>query len=127
MRSYFLRIPMVESQFGMSPRGVVLKQMEIGPMMNFVYLIGCSETREAAVVDPAWDVWTVLRIAQESDLKVNRVLVTHGHPDHINGLGELLEATDAAVYMSVDEIDYMKELAARLSLRLEYITRRYGL
>ena len=126
MRSYFLRIPMVESQFDMSPPGVVLKQMEIGPMMNFIYLIGCSETREAAVVDPAWDVSTILRIAQESDLKVNRVLVTHAHPDHINGLGELLEATDAAVYMNANEMDYMKEMAARFRLPIEFMNRRSG-
>src|SRR5947207_3388894 len=73
MRSYFLRIPMVQSQFDMSPPGVVLKQMEIGPMMNFVYLIGCSETLEAAVFDPAWDVSTILRIAQEADLRRHSV------------------------------------------------------
>src|SRR5438552_18269820 len=104
MRSYFLRIPMVESQFDMSPPGVVLKQMEIGPMMNFVYLIGCSETREAAEVDPAWDVSTILRIAQESDPKVKQVLGTQAHPDHINGPGEVLETADAAVSINFTEI-----------------------
>jgi glyoxylase-like metal-dependent hydrolase (beta-lactamase superfamily II) len=105
---------------------LVLKQVEIGPMMNFVYIIGCAETRQAAVVDPAWDVPAILRIAQESDLKINQVLVTHAHPDHINGLDALLEATDAKVYMNSDEIDYMKEAAARFRIPIEFMNRRSG-
>ena len=32
------------------------KQIQIGPMQNFAYLIGDSTTREALVVDAAWDI-----------------------------------------------------------------------
>ena len=32
-----------------------LKQIELGPMQNFVYLIGDQASRECVVVDPAWD------------------------------------------------------------------------
>jgi len=35
---------------------IYLRQAQIGPMANFVYLIGDPETHKAAVVDPAWDV-----------------------------------------------------------------------
>jgi hydroxyacylglutathione hydrolase len=108
-----------------SPR-LVLKQTELGPMMNFIYLIGCAETREAAVIDPAWDVPAILRLAQESDLRISRILITHGHPDHINGLEELLEATDARVYMHADEINYTREVAARFRLATDFMNRRSG-
>jgi hydroxyacylglutathione hydrolase len=93
-------------------------------MMNFIYLIGCAETREAAVIDPAWDVPAILRLAEESDLRISRILVTHGHPDHINGLEELLEATDARVYMHADEINYTKEIAARFRVPADFMNRR---
>ncbi len=106
-----------------SPK-LVLKQAEIGPMMNFIYLVGCSETGEAAVVDPAWDVPAVLRLAEESELKIQHILVTHAHPDHINGLEELLEATDARVYMHRDEVDYMNEIAARVGVSTEFMKQR---
>ena len=108
-----------------SPR-LVLKQTELGPMMNFIYLIGCTETREAAVIDPAWDVPAILRLAQESDLRISRILITHGHPDHINGLEELLEATDARVYMHADEINYTREVAARFRVATDFMNRRSG-
>lgn len=93
-------------------------------MMNFVYLIGCAETREAAVVDPAWDVQSILKIAEESDLKINRIFLTHGHPDHVNGLEALLEATDAKVYMHADEMNYMRQVAALFRMPVEFMNRR---
>ncbi len=93
-------------------------------MSNFVYLIGCAETREAAVVDPAWDVQAILKLARESDLRLNRIFVTHGHPDHINGLEELLEATDARIYVHAEETDYMRQAAQLFRMPVEFMNRR---
>jgi len=103
---------------------MVLKQVEIGPMMNFVYLIGCQESKEAAVVDPAWDVPAILKLAQDSDLKIRHILITHGHPDHINGLESLLEATDARIYIHSDEADYMREVARSFGMPTDFMDRR---
>jgi hydroxyacylglutathione hydrolase len=108
----------------MESRRIVVKQAAIGPMMNYVYFIGCTESREAAVVDPAWDVNEILKIAGALDLKIKHILVTHGHPDHINALEPLLEATDARIYIHVDEVDYMKEVARSFGMSTEFVTRR---
>ena len=93
----------------MSLSGMILKQEIIGPMMNFIYLIGCSETKEAAVVDPAWDTQAILRLAHESELRIGHILMTHAHPDHMNGLEQLLKDTNALIYLHRDEVEYMKE------------------
>jgi len=106
-----------------SPK-LVLKQLELGPMMNFVYLIGCAETGEAAVVDPAWDVPSILDAARESELSVKRIFLTHAHPDHINGLEEILEATDARVYMHADEVEYMRRVSEFFRVPTEFMNRR---
>lgn len=80
-----------------------LHQVELGPMQNFVYLIGCENTREAAVVDPAWDVPAVLKMAKAHQFNIKTVLLTHTHFDHINGVEELLKATDARVFVHKKE------------------------
>ena len=67
-----------------------LKQMELGPMENFVYLVGDKNTREVFVVDPAWQVDTILKAARAEDLKIKGALVSHFHFDHTNGIEELL-------------------------------------
>ncbi len=80
-----------------------LHQVELGPMQNFVYLIGCEKTREAAVVDPAWDVPTILKIANHHQFQIKTILLTHTHFDHINGVEELLKQTDARVFVHKKE------------------------
>ena len=84
-----------------------LKQMEIGPMENFVYLVGSKDTREVFVVDPAWQVDTVLRVAKEEDLKIVGALVSHYHFDHTNGIEELLESLNVPIYVNKNDVPYL--------------------
>src|SRR6266496_3336736 len=67
------------------PETLYLKQMECGPMQNYVYLIGDPTTRQAAVVDPAWDVKRIVQAAQQDDYTISKVLITHTHQDHTGG------------------------------------------
>ncbi len=57
----------------------------LGPMQNFVYLIGSKRTRECLIVDPAWDTDALLSVAAGDDMRVVGALVTHYHPDHVGG------------------------------------------
>ena len=84
-----------------------LKQLELGPMANYVYLIGDPTTKEALVVDPAWDVKAILRELEKDGYEMKGMLITHGHPDHINGVEELLNRTNAKVYMHKDEVPWI--------------------
>ena len=81
-----------------------LKQLELGPLQNFVYLIGSLETREAAVVDPGWDVPRILEEAAQDEMRITKVLITHTHLDHINGVEEILRKTDAEVVVHKKEM-----------------------
>jgi glyoxylase-like metal-dependent hydrolase (beta-lactamase superfamily II) len=83
------------------------RQLEIGPMANFVYLIGSRAAGEAVVVDPAWKIAEILNVAESDGMKVTGALVTHYHPDHvggdfmgqhIQGLREFLELRPGRVY-----------------------------
>lgn len=89
-----------------------LKQLECGPMQNYVYLIGDPATRQAAVVDPAWEVDRVVQTAQDDGYTISKVLITHTHQDHtgghlfghdIPGVVELLEHVDVPVYVHKTE------------------------
>jgi glyoxylase-like metal-dependent hydrolase (beta-lactamase superfamily II) len=84
------------------------RQVPIGPMANFAYLIGSTTTREAVVVDPAWDVQALLKLAAEDEMTITAALVSHTHPDHvggtlmghqIEGVAELLEHCKAKVHV----------------------------
>ena len=64
---------------------LIIEQIQIGPMMNFTYIVGSKSTREVALVDPAWDIDALLSHLDEKEYVLNSVLVTHYHPDHVGG------------------------------------------
>ena len=92
-----------------------LKQLELGPMQNFIYLIGDPQTHEAAVVDPGWEVPKILRAAEQEGYRITKAFVTHHHFDHTRGLEELLQAADVPVY--VHEADASQLTIARPNLK----------
>jgi len=77
-------------------------------MENFVYFVGSKTTREVLVVDPAWQVDTILRLAKEEDLKIKGALVSHFHFDHTNGIEELLESVDVPIYVNKKDVPFME-------------------
>lgn len=87
-----------------------LKQLEVGPMENFIYLIGDKTTRECVMVDPAWDVPQVLRAAEADAMKVVGGLATHYHYDHTNGIAELISKVGCKVHIHKEDAPYLKDL-----------------
>ena len=61
-----------------------------------------------AIVDPAWDVDFLIKEAKEKGYKITNVFLTHGHPDHVNGLNEMLKAHNVPAYISKHESPLFK-------------------
>ena len=80
--------------------------MELGPMRNFIYIIGDPSTREIAVVDPGWDVDMIRQEEKKHNYRIQSILLTHGHYDHMQGVNDLLATHDVPVYISAHEPDY---------------------
>lgn len=93
----------------MSSNSLLIMQYEIGPLNNFLYLLGDPATKEMAVVDPAWDVPFLLQEAKRLGYKIAKVFLTHAHPDHVNGLEELLQAHNVPVYISKHEAPSLRK------------------
>ncbi len=79
---------------------LLIQQYEIGPLNNFLYLLGDPETKEMAIVDPAWDVNFLCKEAKRLGYKITKVFLTHGHPDHVNGLDKLLSMHQVPIFIS---------------------------
>jgi glyoxylase-like metal-dependent hydrolase (beta-lactamase superfamily II) len=88
-----------------------VKQLPLGPMQNFVYLLGAEGSRETAVIDPAWDVDAILRQLEGDGRELSAIVLTHHHGDHINGVAPLLERLPGLpVYAQGAEIAFSKAL-----------------
>ena len=100
----------------MNQSSLYLKQLQLGPMQNFTYLIADAATREAMVVDPGWEVERILDAVRRDDLRVTKAVVTHHHFDHVGALPKLLEHVDVPVYVHRDDAPFLE--LSETSLRL---------
>ncbi len=66
-------------------------------MANFAYLLGCEETRVAALIDPCFEPERLATNAKELGYRIEWIINTHGHHDHVNGNDHAVELTDAKV------------------------------
>ena len=81
------------------PAQLFLHQLQLGPMQNFVYLVGTEGERDVLVVDPAWDVDAIEKTCTLHGKRLCGILLTHSHKDHTNGVGELLGHRDLRTTM----------------------------
>ncbi len=64
------------------------------------YLVGCSATGEAMVVDPNRRVDAYLRAAEQEGLRITHVTETHIHADFVSGARELARSSGATLFLS---------------------------
>jgi hydroxyacylglutathione hydrolase len=63
------------------------------------YLIGDEQAGIAAVVDPRFEIDEYLELARYRGVKIEHVLETHNHADHVSGHGRLVAATGARIHI----------------------------
>ncbi|MDP1847583.1 MAG: MBL fold metallo-hydrolase [Solirubrobacteraceae bacterium] len=66
------------------------------------YLIGDEDAGVAAVVDPKLDIDEYLRLARYLGVRIEHILETHNHADHVSGHGRLVAATGATIHIHRD-------------------------
>ncbi len=90
--------------------GIEIHEIVVGPVDNNVFVLRCTETGDAVLLDAANEHERLLELCER--LGVRRVLETHGHWDHIQAVPELRDAgyavgvtaADAAMLPSYDEV-----------------------
>jgi hydroxyacylglutathione hydrolase len=98
------------------PAAPAVMQIEVGLLQNFCAILSCPQTGEAAVVDPAWEVDRLLREADRLQVRITKILITHTHNDHIEGVAEMVARTGAVTYVHPNEADRLQSHAQAISL-----------
>jgi glyoxylase-like metal-dependent hydrolase (beta-lactamase superfamily II) len=74
------------------------------------YIVGCDNTRQAAVIDPGDDSDRILMTLAESKLTVKYILNTHGHFDHVGANRRMKDATGAELMIHAQDAPMLGSL-----------------
>ena len=90
---------------------MIIKKLEVGPIMANCFILGCESTKEAVVIDPGDDADRILMELAKSELKVKYLINTHGHFDHVSANKRMKEATGAQIAIHPEDEPMLHELS----------------
>jgi len=74
------------------------KLIPVTPLQQNCSLIWCDETGEGAFVDPGGEVDRLLAVAEKHEIKITKLLLTHGHLDHAGGAHDISEKLGVEIF-----------------------------
>lgn len=96
---------MAASQYEVQGLCVDVSYLVLGPLQNNVYVI--SDGKGTMVVDPSCDVDRI--IAALDGRKLDAIVITHAHYDHVGAAAELRAATGAPVIASAIDAPFIED------------------
>lgn len=79
-------------------------QMRVGMVGTNCYIVFDEDIKVGAVIDPGANAETILQAAEQAQVKLAWVLLTHGHFDHILAVGDVQKATGAKLAIHKDDL-----------------------
>ena len=88
---------------------IEILQLPLGPLQTNCYVAVCQQTMKTAVIDPSWNGRSIATLAKERGYEISHILLTHSHFDHVGGLADLKEETNAPIYIHPEAIPMLSQ------------------
>lgn len=87
-----------------------------GAFAENCYLVHCARDGAAALIDPGAAVDEALRAAEADSLRVERIVLTHAHLDHVDGVARARKATGAPVLLHPEALEMYRAAPAQAQM-----------
>ncbi|UCE68121.1 MAG: MBL fold metallo-hydrolase [Candidatus Zixiibacteriota bacterium] len=94
---------------------MIIEILELGPYFVNCYIVGDSKTRNGIVIDPSWEPERIINHVEKYGLEIEKIVITHGHADHIGALDKIRSHFGATVCIGEKDASMLTDAVANLS------------
>ncbi len=99
---------------------MIVERLVVGALQVNCYVLGCEATGQALVVDPGDQAQEILKLLERRRLKLERIVATHAHFDHIMGVRALKTATGVPFELHAADLPLVADMPQRVRLWLGF-------
>lgn len=92
---------------------MILETFPVGPLQCNCTILGDESTGEAIVIDPGDEITRIYQRLIEHGLKLNQILITHAHIDHVGGALQLKRLTGASILLNENDLPLLQMMGTQ--------------
>ena len=102
-----------------SASNAVVRGITVGLLQENCYLFGCARTGAAVVIDPGDNARSIMRLAEQAGLRIERIINTHAHFDHVMAVPAIRASTGAPFALHPADLPVLRQTPERVRLWLD--------
>ena len=97
---------------------MVLKILNGNEMRQNIYVYSCEATNEGVIIDPGHNFEETKKYVKENEIKITKILLTHGHYDHLLHAREAADFYNASLCCHKNEKEMLIDPSINFSNRV---------
>lgn len=78
---------------------IIIESASVGPFFKNGFVVACPRAREGVLIDPGDEVDALLSFVEAQGIRLNRILLTHAHVDHVTGVYRAKQALGVPIHL----------------------------
>jgi glyoxylase-like metal-dependent hydrolase (beta-lactamase superfamily II) len=88
---------------------MIIRKLVVGPYASNCYIIGSEATKHGMIIDPGANAPEIIRTVEKLGLKIDLIVLTHRHPDHVGAAGQVKAALKAPLASHAECAKYLPQ------------------
>ncbi|NBI06927.1 MBL fold metallo-hydrolase [Senegalia massiliensis] len=101
---------------------MIIENLSSGVYGGNCYIISSDDNSEGIVIDPADNTNEIIDFIERHNIEVKYIVLTHGHGDHIGGIGDLKQKTNAQILIHKEDREMLMNKELNLSSKMPMVT-----
>lgn len=89
---------------------MIVNKITVGPLEENCFLISDKETKDAIIIDPGDEPDRIFDLIKKHGFKINAIVCTHAHFDHVSAIGDIKKETDAKVLIHQEDTELYEKV-----------------